>query len=168
MKHSHLWNQVNHILTSYTNEDTKSTTTLWRTPHGIIQLCTRSKAPYNKMQSAIVVYSKTTSHRTHVSWFNTRPTSRWRTTFTREWFNPTATAHIDINIKWETNMMEREREREGPILHPAQFTWMNLRALGRFGEKRRRIPAQTFPGAILQFQKNNSATDQEKHSLKSV
>ena len=34
--------------------------------------------------------------------------------------------------------------------------------------KRRRVPAQTFPGAILQFQKNNSATDHEKRSLKSM
>ena len=45
---------------------------------------------------------------------------------------------------------------------------MTLRSRGRFSEKRRRVPAQTFPGAILQFQKNNSATDQEKRSLKSM
>ena len=30
---------------------------------------------------------------------------------------------------------------------------MILRPMGRFGERRRRVPAQTFPGAILQFQK---------------
>ena len=33
------------------------------------------------------------------------------------------------------------------------ISFLVLRPMGRFGEMRRRVLAQTFPGAILQFQK---------------
>ena len=51
-----------------------------------------------------------------------------------------------------------------PILHPTHIgifpqpaqvlnLGSELALRGRFSENRRRVPAQTFPGAILQFQK---------------
>ena len=69
---------------------------------------------------------------------------------------------------------------QGPILHPAQLTvhrrmyhsYFALNAKRTFPstdeQKEERVPAQTFPGAILTVSENNSATDQEKLSPKSV